>query len=186
MKARIVDFVILDKGDPTECIQFDIEIDRPLIDLNVDDFEIIGNTENGNSIIRFAVNKNKSMDEDDDGVSKAIVPFQIVYAVSIHKAQELEYDSVKIIITDEIDELITHSIFYTAITRARKKLKIYWTQAVDLSNLREIFENMNRNDEDYIKLKDYLEKYDKAITYSGYILITYERFLNLNKKFRNS
>lgn len=133
MKARIVNFVTLDKDKATECIQFDIEIDRPLIALNVDDyeFEIIGNAENGNSIIRFAVNKNKSTDEDDDGVSKTIVPFQIAYAVSIHKAQGLEYDSVKIIITDEIDELITHSIFYTAITRARKKLKVYWTQAVE-------------------------------------------------------
>lgn len=133
MKARIVNFITLDKDKATECIQFDIEIDRPLIELNVDDyeFEIIGNAENGNSIIRFAVNKNKSTDEDDDGVSKTIVPFQIAYAVSIHKAQGLEYDSVKIIITDEIDELITHSIFYTAITRARKKLKVYWTQAVE-------------------------------------------------------
>ena len=69
--------------------------------------------------------KNKSTDEDDDNVSKNMMPFQIAYAVSIHKAQGLEYDSVKIIITDDIDELITHSIFYTAITRAREKLKIY-------------------------------------------------------------
>ena len=43
----------------------------------------------------------------------------------------MEYDSVKIVITDEIDELITHSIFYTAITRAKKRLKIYWSIAVE-------------------------------------------------------
>lgn len=61
----------------------------------------------------------------------AVVPFQIAYAVSIHKAQGLEYNSVKIVITDEIDELITHSIFYTAITRAREQLKIYWTPEVE-------------------------------------------------------
>ncbi|MCH5250655.1 MAG: AAA family ATPase [Lachnospiraceae bacterium] len=153
MKARIVDFITLDKDKPTERIQFDIEIDRPLIDLNVDDydFEIIGNAENGNSIIRFAVNKNKSTDEDDDGVSKAIVPFQIAYAVSIHKAQGLEYDSVKIIITDEIDELITHSIFYTAITRARKKLKIYWTQAVEKKVLDRIEPKNNSHDVGLLK-----------------------------------
>lgn len=148
MKARIVNFVILDKNKPAERIQFDIEIDRPLIELNVDDyeFEIIGNAENGNSIIRFAVNKNKSTDEDDDGASKTIVPFQIAYAVSIHKAQGLEYDSVKIIITDEIDELITHSIFYTAITRARKKLKIYWAQAVEKKVLGRIKPKNNSHD----------------------------------------
>lgn len=153
MKARILDFITLDKDKPTERIQFDIEIDRPLIELNVEDydFEIIGSAENGNSIIRFAVNKNKSTDEDDDGVSKAVVPFQIAYAVSIHKAQGLEYDSVKIIITDEIDELITHSIFYTAITRARKKLKIYWTQVVEKRVLDRIKPKNNNHDVGLLK-----------------------------------
>ena len=148
MKARILDFVLLDADKSTERIQFDVEIDRPLIDLDADDldFEIIGNAESGNSIIRFSVNKNKSTDEDDDGVSKAIVPFQIAYAVSIHKAQGLEYDSVKIVITDEIDELITHNIFYTAITRARKKLKIYWTQAVEKKILDRIQPKNNNHD----------------------------------------
>lgn len=148
MKARILDFIILDADEVTERIQFDVEIDRPLIDLDVDDFnfDIIGNATSGNSIIRFAVNKNKSTDDDDDGASKAIVPFQIAYAVSIHKAQGLEYDSVKIVITDEIDELITHSIFYTAITRARKKLKIYWTQAVEKKVLDRIKPINNHHD----------------------------------------
>lgn len=148
MKARILNFIILDSEKATERIQFEVEIDRPLIDLDIEDlnFEIIGNATSGNSIIRFEVNKNKSTDEDDDGVSKAIVPFQIAYAVSIHKAQGLEYDSVKIVITDEIDELITHSIFYTAITRARKRLKIYWPQAVEKKVLDRIKPKNNNHD----------------------------------------
>ena len=62
---------------------------------------------------------------NDDRVSKALVPFQIAYAVSIHKAQGLEYNSVKIVITNEVEEKITHNIFYTAITRAKEKLKIF-------------------------------------------------------------
>ncbi len=110
------------------------------------DFEVIGVSKNGNSIIRFDVYKNKSTDEDDDNVSKNMIPFQIAYAVSMHKAQGLEYDSVKIIITDEIDELITHSIFYTAITRARKKLKIYWTQPVEKKVLDRIEPRNNYKD----------------------------------------
>lgn len=140
MTGHIVDFLLLNEGRATEGIQFDIEIDRPLIDMDMKDmdFTIVGNASNGNSIIRFIVNKNKTTDEDDEGPSKAIVPFQIAYAVSIHKAQGLEYDHVKIIITDEIDELITHSIFYTAITRARKSLKIYWTQPVEEKVLAQI------------------------------------------------
>lgn len=50
---------------------------------------------------------------------------QIAYAVSIHKAQGLEYKSVKVVITEDVDEQISHNIFYTAITRTTDKLKIY-------------------------------------------------------------
>ena len=58
--------------------------------------------------------------------------------MSIHKAQGLEYNSVKLVITDEVDELITHNIFYTAITRAQKDLKIYWTPEVEKKVLQRI------------------------------------------------
>jgi len=57
--------------------------------------------------------------------------FKLHMLCSIHKAQGLEYYSVKVVITDEVDELITHNIFYTAITRAQSKLKIYWTPEVE-------------------------------------------------------
>ncbi len=94
--------------------------------------EFIKNPENDNTIVRFSVYKTRGTDEDDDGnTTRTIVPFQIAYAVSIHKAHGLEYESVKIVITDEVDELITHNIFYTAITRTRKDLKIYWTGEVE-------------------------------------------------------
>ena len=39
----------------------------------------------------------------------------------------MEYDSVKVIIPNSNSEKITHGIFYTAITRAKKRLKIYWS-----------------------------------------------------------
>jgi ATP-dependent exoDNAse (exonuclease V) alpha subunit len=55
------------------------------------------------------------------------VPFRVASAVSIHKAQGLEYDSVKIVITDANEGDITHGIFYTAVTRARESLKIFST-----------------------------------------------------------
>lgn len=101
--------------------------------------------------IRFSVNKVKSTDDDDDSTSKAIVPFQVAYAVSIHKAQGLEYDSVKIVITDEVDELITHNIFYTAITRARNNLKIYWTPEVEKKVLSTMQPINNNKDIHFIK-----------------------------------
>ncbi|HRH23137.1 MAG TPA: ATP-dependent RecD-like DNA helicase [Candidatus Magasanikbacteria bacterium] len=124
LKGRIID---IEKFE--DKIRFDIEIDRALNQLDVEgyDFELMSSTENGNSVIRFYVNKFESSDDDDDSSIETVVPFQIAYAVSIHKAQGLEYDSVKIVITNEIEEMITHNIFYTAITRAKEKLKIYWS-----------------------------------------------------------
>ena len=113
-------------------IQFDIELDKVINGLEARDydFELLPNSPRGGSVIRFFVDKYKSVEEDDDASTSAIVPFQVSYAVSIHKSQGLEYDSVKIVITDEVEDLVTHNIFYTAITRARKNLKIYWTPEV--------------------------------------------------------
>lgn len=134
MKGIIQGVEIIDEGTNEERILFDVEIPK-----EVDEFEIVGcdlqlleYTEPEKSLIRFYVYKLKSADEDgDDQSSRTVVPFQVAYAVSIHKAQGLEYNSVKIVITDEVEELVTHNIFYTAITRAREKLKIYWTPEVE-------------------------------------------------------
>ena len=123
MKGRIKDI------EPTENkIRFDVELDIAITDWEAEDYDftLVGTSDNGNSIISFWVDKYLSTDDDTDS-SDAIVPFQVAYAVSIHKAQGLEYKSVKIVITNEVEELITHNIFYTAITRAKEDLKIYWT-----------------------------------------------------------
>lgn len=75
--------------------------------------------------IRFEVLAyEEEMAEEDR--PKTIVPFQLAYAVSIHKAQGLEYKSVKVVIPSSNAEKISHGIFYTAITRAKEKLKIFW------------------------------------------------------------
>lgn len=123
MKGRIVLIIPEEKR-----IRFEIELDIAINEWDAElyDFDIIGLSEDGNSIIGFWVEKYRNTDDDNDS-SNAIVPFQVAYAVSIHKAQGLEYKSVKIIITNEIEELITHNIFYTAITRTKEELKIYWT-----------------------------------------------------------
>lgn len=133
MKGKIVGIEVVNPDNTTGYIQFDIELNKVIngMDALMQDFELLENTQRGNSVIRFKVYKTKSTDEDDEGSSRAVVPFQVAYAVSIHKAQGLEFSSVKIVITDEVDELITHNIFYTAITRAQNKLKIYWTPEVE-------------------------------------------------------
>lgn len=116
---------------------FDIELEESIneIDARGYNFELIGESDAGKTIISFSVNRYRSTDEDDDDNDSTVVPFQVAYAVSIHKAQGLEYDSVKIVITNETEERITHNIFYTAITRAKNKLKIYWSPETEQSVL---------------------------------------------------
>ena len=109
-------------------IWFDVEINTVINEREADfvGLDLIENDEK-KSTVRFFVNEFKDLDEEDDISSYSVVPFFVAYAVSIHKSQGLEYNSVKIIITQEIEENISHNIFYTAITRAMNKLKIYWT-----------------------------------------------------------
>lgn len=110
------------------------------------------NIPDGMTRIKFNVNKSveEAYDYDDD--IESIIPFQIAYAVSIHKAQGLEYDSVKVIITDEVGENINMNIFYTAITRAKNSLHIYWSRETE----RKIIDNLklrdNGNDINLLKL----------------------------------
>ncbi|WEV51601.1 ATP-dependent RecD-like DNA helicase [Lactobacillus sp. ESL0731] len=133
LKGKICDIRILNGGTELEQIQFDIEVNAVFneIDTYNSGFTLVKEPSLGKSIIRFAVNREKNIDNDTDYVNNTTIPFEIAYAISIHKAQGLEYNSVKIIITDEIGEMITHSIFYTAITRAKKQLKIFWSPEIE-------------------------------------------------------
>ncbi len=143
------------KNGEKEKIIFEVEIEEVLteMDINGSDIELIETKENS-SIIKFYVKRLNSTDEDSNELKDDIIPFQIAYALSIHKAQGLEYNSVKIVITDEVEEQITHNIFYTAITRAKEKLKIYWspqTQKKILEKLEHKF-----NDKDFYILRNKL------------------------------
>lgn len=111
-------------------IWFTLEIDKAITELDVMnwDIELLDPIVPGKSVIKFYTLRKKDSDNDETNlVDETDVPFQIAYAVSIHKAQGLEYDSVKIIITEEVDRMITHNIFYTAITRSKRNLTIYWS-----------------------------------------------------------
>lgn len=123
--------VIVDIQNDMNSIKFTIDIPIILTALKVreTDLEIISHT--GNSTrISFSVYANDDNQTDEDyevARMKAIIPFQLAYAVSIHKAQGLEYNSIKIVIPNSNSEKISHGIFYTAITRTKQKLKIYWS-----------------------------------------------------------
>jgi ATP-dependent exoDNAse (exonuclease V) alpha subunit len=42
---------------------------------------------------------------------------------------------VKVVITDANEDSITHNVFYTAITRARERLKVHWSPETQQSVL---------------------------------------------------
>lgn len=125
LKGRIIK---IDKE--SDRISFTIDVDVVLTerDCKREEIELIDNKENSTRV-RFTVYayNDERNDGDDELRMKSVIPFQLAYAVSIHKAQGLEYDSVKVIIPRSNSERITHGIFYTAITRAKKNLKIYWS-----------------------------------------------------------
>ena len=119
LKGRIVDVNVAN-----DHIQFDVWLDRNFSELSV--WAIEGLDYVDESTVRFSVflPGNTDSDTEDD---RSLVPFQVAYAVSIHRSQGLEYESVKLVISDANEDDISHGIFYTAVTRAREVLRIYWT-----------------------------------------------------------
>ena len=136
--------LIIDIEKLKNYIRFTIDVDIVLSEeeCECDEIEFIKYTDKGTRI-RFSVYEyNNETDEDaEEKRKKSVVPFHLAYAVSIHKAQGLEYNSVKVIIPRNNSEEITHGIFYTAITRARKSLKIFWSS----ETMNDIVKNFSLN-----------------------------------------
>lgn len=128
----------IEKDNENDCVWFTILVDDILYN-SENNYEILENTDN-KTLIRLYVRNFKDTNDDDDDRNEHIIPFNLAYAVSIHKAQGLEYNSVKIIITSNVEEQITKNIFYTAITRTKKYLKIFWSPESQMK----IFDNMKK------------------------------------------
>lgn len=120
--------IIKEIEEDNDSIWFSVEIDLNAIDFSLipSDIELIKSDKDDKIIIRFKVNEFKDKDDDENEYDH-IIPFNLSYAISIHKAQGLEYDSVKVVITSNVEDRITKEVFYTAITRAKKNLKVYWS-----------------------------------------------------------
>jgi len=124
LKGTIIDIVKTD-----EKITFTIDVETIITEqqCKLDDIEYIDIIDDKTRVrvTVYAFDEDEIDNEED--AKKTIIPFQLAYAVSIHKAQGLEYDSVKIVIPSVNSEKITRGVFYTAITRTKKKLTIYWS-----------------------------------------------------------
>lgn len=130
-------------------ITFDIDINR---NVSPEDLAWIDLRWVSSTVVQFDVLERANTDDDDD-TATTVVPFQTAYAVSIHRAQGLEYSSVKVVITDANEKRISHSIFYTAITRARKHLKIYWTAETQKRILTRMIVSENTKDEALLRAR---------------------------------
>lgn len=150
LKGKIID-IVLSKDE----IEFKVEIHKAITEIDASnyDFEFIETLPSNHSIIKFKVKRNLNSDDDENISLDTVVPFQIAYAISIHKAQGLEYETVKIVITNEIEEKITHNIFYTAITRTKKNLKIYWTPETEAVILKNLKKKENKKDSIFLNIK---------------------------------
>ena len=102
--------------------------------------------------VRIRVEKRRNNDSDDDSETiRSVVPFQVSYAVTIHKAQGLEYESVKVVVTKDSEEKVTKNIFYTAITRATKRLTIYWSPETQHGIISSFVEGVNNDHKIFLK-----------------------------------
>ena len=150
LKGRIVGI-----EDRTEYVIFQVKVFTSFSEEEVEACYgltfVEGNDEE--TVISFRVNRRPPYSSDAEAeTDEHIIPFEVAYAVSIHKSQGLEYDSVKIVIADDTEDKITHSIFYTAITRAKSFLTIYWSPEVCNRVLKSLtLPNYNK---DYLILKE--------------------------------
>jgi exodeoxyribonuclease V alpha subunit len=56
--------------------------------------------------------------------------------MTIHKSQGSEYDSVIMTLTDEAQCMLTRSLLYTGITRAKKQVRLYGTREMITTAIR--------------------------------------------------
>ncbi len=76
---------------------------------------------------------------DKDGprkISPARLPeHETAYAMTVHKAQGSEFDNVLLILPYKLSPVVTRELIYTAITRARKGIKIWAPRGVFLAGV---------------------------------------------------
>jgi exodeoxyribonuclease V alpha subunit len=70
-----------------------------------------------------------------DGRIKKYLPARLplcetVFAMTIHKSQGSEFDEVLIVLPETINPILTKELLYTAITRAKKSVKLVANEAV--------------------------------------------------------
>ena len=82
-----------------------------------------------------------------DGSVKKYLPARLphcetVYAMTIHKSQGSEFEEVLIVLPETVNPVLTKELLYTAITRARKTVKLVADEAVFAATVRQKVERI--------------------------------------------
>ncbi len=82
-----------------------------------------------------------------DGSVKKYLPARVphcetVFAMTIHKSQGSEFEEVLIVLPDAINPVLTKELLYTAITRAKKTIKLVASEAVFTATVRQKVERI--------------------------------------------
>ncbi len=94
--------------------------------------------------------------ERSDGGLKSYSPYRLpscetVFAMTIHKSQGSEFDEVVVVLSDEDNRILSRELLYTAVTRAKKSVRLFAE--------RQVFDQaLSRNIERCSGLADLLKK----------------------------
>jgi exodeoxyribonuclease V alpha subunit len=94
--------------------------------------------------------------ERSDGSLKSYSPYRLpscetVFAMTIHKSQGSEFDEVVVVLTEEENRILSRELMYTAVTRAKKSVKLVAEK--------QVFEQaLSRNIERFSGLADRLKE----------------------------
>jgi exodeoxyribonuclease V alpha subunit len=82
-----------------------------------------------------------------DGSVKSYLPSRIaqcetVFAMTIHKSQGSEFEEVCVLLPDTINPVLTKELFYTAITRAKKTVKLVADKAIFTATIQQKVERV--------------------------------------------
>ena len=86
------------------------------------------------TMVAFPTGKDSSEGETRLLLTSRLPPHETCFAMTVHKSQGSEFDAVTLILptdlTDSSEQLLSKELLYTAVTRARSKVKLYCTQTV--------------------------------------------------------
>lgn len=114
------------------------------------DIGIISHIDNKEIIVDFDVNEVKF-------TPATFNKFKLGYAISIHKSQGSEFDTVVIPVVSQYNKMLYRKLYYTAITRSKKKLFI-------IGNLKSLKQAANNNNQD-IRMTTIKDKLIKKVVY---------------------